>query len=126
MNRLRRIFEQWLENQHDRDFVSKMNSLAESDLGLARDEMMTFMSNRPETRAQLVEMAARFGITEDEIDEKRWRALELTKACGHCSETRVCQRFLHGDGPVTEADKFCPNAPTFHEMSEDGKNEQTP
>lgn len=125
MNRLREIFEHWLETQRDRDFVSKMNSLAEADLGLARDEMMTFMSNRPETRSQLVEMAARFGITEAEIDEKRWRALELTKACGHCSETKVCQRFLHGDGPVSEADKFCPNAGTFRQMSEDGKSGQT-
>ncbi|MDZ7603235.1 MAG: DUF6455 family protein [Hoeflea sp.] len=121
MNKLRKIFEQWLENQHDRDFVRNMNSLAESDLGMARDEMLTFMSNRPETRAQLVEMAARFGVSEAEIDEKRWRALELTKACGHCSETKVCQRFLHSDGPVSEADAFCPNAGTFREMSDGGK-----
>ncbi|MDP3525302.1 MAG: DUF6455 family protein [Hoeflea sp.] len=121
MNKLKKIFEQWLKNQHDRDFVRNMNSLAESDLGMARDEMLTFMSNRPETRAQLVEMAARFGVSEAEIDAKRWRALELTKACGHCSETKVCQRFLHSDGPVSEADTFCPNAGTFREMSDGGK-----
>lgn len=117
------VFEKWLSDQKDKDFVSGMDSLAEADLGLARDELQTFMSNRSETRNQLLEMAERFGITEAEIEKERWRALDLTKACGNCSEVSACHRFLLGSGGADGADAFCPNAPAFREMAREKSKE---
>lgn len=113
-----KIFERWLDTQRDREFVEQMNSLAESDIGMTRDELQSFISDRPETREQLVAMAKRFGLSEKQIDEKRWRALELTKSCGHCSKVSVCRRFLSGDEEAGDPDTFCPNAQTFRQMSE--------
>lgn len=119
MSTLWNAFERWLSNQRDREFIQQMNAVAESDVGFARSELKHFLSNRNDTRERLLTMAEKFGVSPEQIDAERWRAVKLTQACGQCSQEKMCKRFLDKDGDAEGADAFCPNASEYRQMADD-------
>ena len=112
------MFESWLAQRRDNNFAADMTPVVESDLALTRHEVEDFLSNRPDTRQRLLQMASRFGLGADQIDAERWMALDLTRTCGHCANEKTCRKFLARDDDLDKAKTFCPNARRYEAMAD--------
>ena len=123
MTSLWRLLDRLRGEGSDEAFLRGLTPAQEADLGMSRAELADFLSGRDDTRERLERMAARFGVSPEELDAERWRIVEITRACGHCREEAVCRRFLEGDGAPAEAEAFCPNAALYRAMRE-GREEQ--
>ena len=85
-----------------------------ADLGLSREDFHILVSGAPGARARMEAMAARFGVTPEQIDADRGYALQLAETCAHCGEAAACRKALDRGMPLT-GDR-CPNAPIYRAM----------
>ena len=98
--------------------TQELNTLC-ADLAVTPEDIATFAHARPGVRNQMEAMAKHFGITGNDIDATRWRALEIVRACSTCAKTRECKAFLAG-----REDAFdlydCPNAEHYATLAAKG------
>lgn len=85
------------------------------DLGLSAVDYEILLSGRPGARRRLVSMAARFGVSEAEIDRDRGIALEAAETCAQCRQSRGCQKALDGQGEMPR--DACPNAGLYRMLA---------
>ena len=95
------------------ELVSEMDA---ADLGLSRDDALTFLRARPGVSQQSADMAARLGLTEADIQKEHWRAVDIARACSQCKSSKSCANFLSG----RQSDftiEACPNFDRFVELA---------
>lgn len=99
--------------------LAELESLVETDLAdLALDpvELRRAVLARPRVREQMMAMAQRFGLTDDDITHLHWREMECLNTCQNCGESKQCARFLNGKS--TEFGAFdCPNSSAYAEIA---------
>jgi len=94
----------------------RMPSLLElADMGLSSADYDQLISSAEGTRERMEVLAARFGVTPAMIDANRGIALELAETCGHCGQTKACQRAI--DNGEEFDTNLCPNASVYKDMS---------
>lgn len=86
------------------------------DIGLSRIDYQTLNNSPTGARERMVFMAERFGVSEKQLKQEHWRAVEMARTCAQCGVTRSCERFRTGRNPGFEPGQ-CPNAPQFTELS---------
>ena len=110
-----------------RDFLSRERTRAEieamsdrevADIGLDRSDLYSFAATRPQMRMQMLRMAEKFGLAEEEVSRPRWRALECVHTCRTCSQPNACFRYLTGGGDGTFGPDDCPNSDAYREIAE--------
>ncbi len=101
--------------------IRAMDRLRENDLALGRLDLETLEAARPGLRAQLVAMAAEFGVAEADIDRDRWRALEIVHACTGCNRSKACFRYLSGKANTGFEPRMCPNAAQYEDLASRGR-----
>ena len=101
--------------------LAELGSLVEQDLAeLASDpnELRQAILARPRVREQMLAMAERFGLTEEDVTQPHWREMEVLHVCQNCASSKQCNRFLNGKSTEFRA-MDCPNALTYAEVSAD-------
>lgn len=91
------------------------DSLSLMDLGLTRSEFSILQRSRPQTRQQMEGMAAKFGLSPQDIGRNRWQELDISLKCAQCAQAGKCLKYLSGNGEFSQGD--CPNAETYKEMA---------
>lgn len=117
-NRICDFFDRWLKPRRDRREISALESREFSDLGISRSEAVALVSGPTDVRERIAGMAERVGVDFGEMMETRWRALDLVRVCGSCTQRRTCAKYLRGHGPRDDYKDFCPNAKIFESLSE--------
>lgn len=117
MSGFSRKLKDFLARERSHAEIEAMTDLEVADTGLDRTDLFSLAAARPQMRMQMLRMAEKFGLSEEDVTRPRWRALECVHACRTCSQPEACFRFLTG----TEEGKFgmddCPNADTYREAA---------
>lgn len=87
------------------------------ELAETRGKQDGIIESRKGPPAQMLEMAARYGLEPGDIATPLWRAIEIVDTCRHCDKADNCFDFFLGvrDGTFSEPD--CPNAERYTEAS---------
>ena len=117
MSLFSRKLRDFLIQERSRAEIDAMTDKEVSDLGLDRSDLYSFAAARPQMRMQMLRMAEKFGLEEEDVSRPRWRALETVHACRTCTRPEACFGYLtgHGDGSFGPAD--CPNAAAYAEIA---------
>lgn len=86
-----------------------------ADLGMSRADYGQLVASAPGTRERMEAIAARFGISPEDIDANRGAALEIAETCGHCGVRKECQQGIDGLAKFETA--RCPNAERYADMA---------
>lgn len=113
MKKLQKMFDRLWTKASDRMDYSDFAK----DLALAPSELSSLVQARPETRNQLESMAQQYGVTPEEIDEDRWRALEIVQACQSCKSKKGCAQYLAGRNTSFMPEESCPNSEHYLELA---------
>ncbi|MCG6857219.1 MAG: hypothetical protein LJE67_04055 [Salaquimonas sp.] len=116
MKTLSATIRDWMMRERDRAYVAGLSRIDQEDLGMLRADVFELLDGRDDTRDRLLAMAARFGLSAEDIDRDRQTCLDISLACGKCKSSGICARFLAGDSYVGP-DDFCPNASRYAEMA---------
>ena len=87
-----------------------------ADIGLSLSDLAEQARARPGVREQMLRMAARYGLSERDVNDTRWAAVDIARTCARCGSANVCLRYLDGK-PTTFVDSDCPNAAIYAELS---------
>ncbi|MEL7117274.1 MAG: hypothetical protein AAGP08_17110 [Pseudomonadota bacterium] len=112
------IFEklsEYLARERNLAEVQSMTERDLADLALELQALREAILARPKVREQMLEMAARFGLTEDDITHTHWREMDILNACQNCGDAKQCRRFLNGKS-TNFIPKDCPNASAYGEI----------
>ncbi len=94
--------------------------LSDSDyeeLGFTRTQVALLTAIHPGAHERMAAMAARFGLTLDEVLADPDRAAAATACCGDCSEATRCR--AAAVGAVSFPDATCPNAEIYLKLAAD-------
>ncbi|MEO1680846.1 MAG: hypothetical protein AAFU80_22085 [Pseudomonadota bacterium] len=82
-----------------------------ADLGLSRVDYAVLCETHVGSHQRMAAMAARFGLTLDEVLADEALGAEATALCGHCADASTCRMAIAGEAefPVGR----CPNAETY-------------
>lgn len=113
------IFERLYQHLAHDEAVDDLQSLFEQDLAELAPEPQALRGAvvaRPNAREQMLAMAARYGLNEEEIAAEHWQEMDILTACQNCKSAYPCQRFLNGEATsFTPSD--CPNAETYGNLA---------
>ena len=111
------MLKNWLRRQRDAEYLTSAPAPALSDLALSRQEAVDLAGAPADTADRMLQMAARYKLDSGAINAERWRAVDMARACRHCTNVGTCRQWLaDGETNVDEAG-FCPNAGRFREMA---------
>ena len=96
--------------------LSRMDSLQFSDIAVCRADMMSIAGGASDTRERLEKTAQLLGIPVARLNQERWRALDMARACAVCRERKLCKKWQAGEGEREDYRFFCPNAEAFDEL----------
>jgi len=103
----------WVMRDRDRDYLA---SLEAPDFGVARADALDLLNGRSDTRERLLTMAARFGLSPEDIDRDRQTSVDIARACGRCRTEKICRDYLAGKRDLSPCG-FCPNAEKYAELA---------
>jgi len=115
MKSIRDMLHDWSARAADARFFSEGDGLRENDILVSQEQGLRLLSGRTDTRARMESMAARFGLSAQDIDRNRGTALDVALACGECGSERQCRRYLSGEA-AGDPEHFCPNASTYLDL----------
>ena len=107
----------YLRKERDLAELGKIEPHVLTDLAMDPAALRHAILSRPRVRAQMTQMAARFGLTEADITTPHWREMDLLNACQNCRGAKQCARFL--DGKSTKFGvRDCPNGASYTEIAD--------
>lgn len=121
LKRVRRM----LDQRRDSQFLFALNSSQQSDVGISSTDLQSLASGPADTRARMEAMAKTHGLAPEALSREHWREVDMARACGHCGERRVCNKWLAGKRGDLTAGDFCPNAPQFAELAKSSESDSS-
>ncbi|KMW59192.1 hypothetical protein AIOL_004173 [Candidatus Rhodobacter oscarellae] len=113
------IFEKLATYLAQRRELGELDAMADtelSDLALEPHALRQTILARPQLRRQVLGMAEKFGLTDEDISHPHWREMEILERCQNCDRPRACRWYL--SGRATEfGPQHCPNAATYGEIA---------
>lgn len=119
MSGFSRKLKDFLSRERTRSEIDAMSDADVAEMGLCRSDLHSFAAARPQMRMQMLRMAEKFGLHEEDVSRPRWRALEAVHACRTCSNPQGCMRYLTGLGDGSFGPQDCPNAGRYSEIAEE-------
>ena len=103
----------WVMRDQDRGYLAGLET---TDFGVARSDALDLLDGRSDARERLLAMAARFGLSAEDIDRDRQTSVDIARACGRCRTERICRDYLAGKRDLSPCG-FCPNAERYAELA---------
>ncbi|MEL7117275.1 MAG: hypothetical protein AAGP08_17115, partial [Pseudomonadota bacterium] len=88
-----------------------------NEMSLSPAMLRTAILNRPKLRAQMLAMARRFGLTEEDVTDMPWRENECLSGCATCPSASACARMLKQTKAAAPRRIFCRNTLTFADLA---------
>lgn len=112
--RIQAMFAKW----HQIKEIEALSPADLHDLGMTRDQVEFFVRMPADVPERMAKMASVFGLTEDQLKANQADYMDLLNVCGHCGARKACGKLLpHADTASRAEADFCPNAPTYGQMS---------
>ena len=116
MGHVLEMLRNWKMGMRDRAFLADAPPMLFQDIGLARRDALELAAARLDVRDRMVRMAGRHRLDTGRLDANRQASTDAALACGRCTSTAPCSRFLAGSSDADPLD-FCPNSPLFRAMA---------
>lgn len=103
----------------ERQELSRMGPRQFGDLALSRSDLMTIAGGAADARERLSKAADKLEVPVGRINQDRWHAVDMARACANCVERQRCKNWQSGNGNREDYRSFCPNAEAFAELAAD-------
>lgn len=98
-----------VEHRREHAEIAQLSERDLDDLGLTREQLLNVVDTPEDVSRRMLQMAARHGISEEELENYRQDFAVLLGTCAHCHSVGTCGRMLADPTEPAEAATFCPN-----------------
>jgi hypothetical protein len=107
-----------IDRLHEAKEVNALSDRDLDDLGMSRDQLLTFLSMPRDISERVTAMGAIFGVSETELKRDHALWVEILSTCGHCADRSACAKLL-AKGNEADASKaaFCGNRGAFADLA---------
>ncbi|MDE3079815.1 MAG: DUF1127 domain-containing protein [Paracoccaceae bacterium] len=98
-----------LDHHREHLEIAQMSERDLDDIGLTREQLLNVVDTPEEVSRRVLQMAARHGISEHELESYRQDFAILLDNCAHCHSVGKCGRMLADPTQTAEDATFCPN-----------------